>query len=475
MRFFNSRESGRGIRSTIPVLLGITALLTSSSTIQEYEIGQVGVTKGSFPNVLLISVDDLNDWVGVLQGHHNTLTPNIDRLARKGVVFTDAHASSPICGPSRAALLSGIRASTSGFHDNSSQFTAHPILMENENLPQFFKRLGYRTFSSGKVFHDYYPEFWDESIPKGPRMYNAGDPKLNELEITGIFDWGPLEIPDHEMDDYKMVQFGIDWLKASHKQPFFIACGIYLPHLPWYAPKEYFTPFPLESLIMPITNPHDSEDLPRTALSLINNSYQDLVRKLSPENQKKAVQSYLASTHFADAQVGRLLDALEKSSYADNTIVVLFGDNGNHHGQKSRWHKDTMWRESTRVPFIIYVPGAAGNGEICTRVTSLLDIYPTLADLLGVKAPLHLEGISLKPLLEDPGSEWNHAVITNRRPGQYAVRTSDWCYIRYQDGGEELYDRYNDPREWMNLADDSQYAGIKRKMAERIPGGGGVK
>ena len=445
-------------------VIGLSTLFSTGMSGTDLNQPQPRDKEVPLPNVILISVDDLNDWVGALHGHPNTLTPNMDRLARKGVVFTDAHASSPLCGPSRAALLSGIRASTSGFHDNNSSFSAHPVLMENENLPQFLKRMGYSTFSSGKVFHSYYPAFWDESIPKGGRMYSAGDPKLNGLEIPGIFDWGELDTPEEEMDDYKMVQFAIDRLRSLDDTPFFIACGIYLPHLPWYAPREYFKPFPRESIIMPEIKSDDSDDLPATALSMIYNNYQDLVRKLSPEAQRDAVRAYLASTHFADAQVGRLLDALDKSIHADNTIVVIFGDNGNHHGQKNRWHKDTLWRESTRVPLIIYVPGMAGNGKPCTRMASLIDIFPTLMDLLGETASDHLEGRSLKSLLENPAAVWEHAVITDRRPGQYAIRTGEWCYIRYNEGAEELYNRRNDPREWVNLAGEKKYDSIKKEL-----------
>jgi arylsulfatase A-like enzyme len=436
----------------------------------------VGVSSSAYaepaasrPNVLMISVDDLNDWVGALHGHPDTLTPNIDRLARKGVVFTDAHASSPLCGPSRAALLSGIRASTSGFHDNKSRFTAHPVLMDNENLPQFFKRQGYRTMGSGKIFHYHYPEFWDESLDKGPRMYKAGQPKRNGTDLIGIFDWGPLSRDDSEMDDYKMAQFAVDRLTRDYDEPFFLTCGIYLPHLPWYAPQAYFDKFPLDSITMPVVCPDDIDDLPPAALKVINLSYYEHVAALGPEISRQAVQAYLASVHFADAQVGRVLDALEQSSYRDNTIVVLFGDHGNHHGQKKKWHKDTLWRESTRAPLIIYAPGMTGNGTSCERMASLIDIYPTLAELVGAQPPKHLEGRSLKSLLDNPAQEWNHGVITNRRPGENSVRTEKWCYIRYSDGSEELYNREKDPHEWTNLAKNPEYLSVKKMMAEKLP------
>jgi len=417
------------------------------------------------PNVLFIILDDLNDWTGISEGHRNTLTPNIDRLASEGVAFLDAHASSPLCGPSRAAFLSGISAVTSGFHDNKSRFTENEVLMEIENLPQFFHRIGYSTYASGKVFHYHYPEFWDDSLDKGPRMYKAGQPKQNGLEIPGIFDWGPLPVPDEEMDDYKMAQFAIDRLNEEHNKPFFIACGIYLPHLPWYAPEEYFEPFPIDEILTPPVNPDDLNDLPAVALRMIQNNYQEVLDQLPPDALRAAVQAYLAATHFADAQVGRVLDALAASPYSEDTIVVLISDHGNHLGEKHRWHKDTLWRESTHTPFIIYAPGMSGNGHTSDRVTSLLDIYPTLADLIGEQPPPHLEGRSLVPLLENPDGEWPFGVVTHRRPGQASVRTEDWCYIQYEDGSEELYDRRNDPREWINLAGISQYEEMKNEVS----------
>lgn len=421
------------------------------------------------PNVLLISVDDLNDWVGALHGHPDTVTPNIDRLTARGVVFRDAHASSPLCGPSRAALLSGIRASTSGLHDNKSTFLEHPVLMENDNLPQFFKKAGYTTLASGKIFHYDFPQFWDESIPKGGRMYKSGQPKRNGADIPGIFDWGPLELSETEMDDYKMAQFAIDQLNREQDAPFFLACGIYLPHLPWYAPREYFKPFPLDSITMPQINPNDLDDLPRAAIQVTGPGYYDIIHALGPKMHKEAVQAYLASIHFADAQVGRVLDALDASPYRDNTIVVLFGDHGNHLGQKNKWHKDTLWRESTRCPLVFYVPGMNPAQHSCDRMASLLDIYPTLADLIRVPAPEHLEGRSLKPLLKNPARNWPHAVITNRRPGQTAVRTEPWCYIRYHDGSEELYNRKKDPREGNNLANNPEYQSVKDKLIKQLP------
>lgn len=420
------------------------------------------------PNALFIVSDDLNDWVGFMEGSRNAFTPNLDRLASQGVAFLDAHASSPLCGPSRAAFMSGMSAATSGFHDNDGKFSENELLTGRENLPQFFKGLGYRTMGAGKIFHYGYPEYWHEYLERGPRMYQAGDPKRNGFKIPGIMDWGPIELTEEEMDDYRMAQFAIDRLGREYDRPFFLACGIYLPHAPWYAPEEFFEPFPVDEILLPVENPEDHDDLPVRGRQMIRNSYQEIVEALGEEAHRDAVRSYLAAIHFADAQIGRILDALEESPHADNTIVVVFGDHGSHLGEKQRWHKDTLWVESTRTPLIIRAPGREGNGEASRRMASLLDLYPTLAELVGGEPPAHLEGRSLVSLLDDPDRSWPYAVVTHRRPGQVAVRTEDWCYIRYEDGGEEFYDRKADPGEWVNLAEISQYEVKKEEVSSWI-------
>jgi iduronate 2-sulfatase len=422
------------------------------------------------PNVLFIVLDDLNDWVGCLDGHPNALTPNIDKLARKGVLFTNAYASSPLCGPSRAAFLSGMRASTTGLYDNKGEYTKNQALVGCENLPQFFKRQGYATFGAGKIFHGYYPQFWDDSIGFGARMYQAGDPKLNQTDIPGIFDWGVIDRTDEEMDDYKMAQFTIDKLNQKHDKPFFLACGIYLPHAPWYAPRKYFDKFPLDEIKMPTVKSDDLDDIPVIGQRIAGMGSEYTARVYKYKSRlNEAVQAYLAACSFADAQVGRILDALEKSEYANNTIVVLFGDHGVHLGEKMKWHKDTLWAESARAPMIIYAPGYAGNGTECSRTVSLLDIYPTLVDILNRSISDKLEGNSLVPLLEDTDLEWNHPAITNRRKDQTSVRTEQWSYIRYEDGSEELYDIVSDPSEWYNLANDQSYKKVKMDLADYIP------
>lgn len=423
----------------------------------------------SRPNVLFIVIDDLNDWVGCLGGNPDSLTPNMDRLAAKGTLFRNAYASSPLCGPSRAAFLSGMRASTTGLYDNLSNFEDHQILLDYENLPQFLRRRGYLAYGAGKVFHGYYPQYWDDSIDKGGRLYQAGEPKKNGLDIPGIFDWGALDVPDEQMDDYRMAQFAIDKLSQEHEKPFFLACGIYLPHVPYYAPRAYFDKFPLDKLSMPVVKADDTADLPKEAIKVINPKYTEFIDKCGQDKLKEAVQAYLACVNFADAQVGRVLDALEQSPYAHNTIVVLLGDNGLHFGEKNKWHKDSLWAESSRVPFMIYDPRKNRNGKLCDRVVSLLDIYPTLAELTNSLPPSNLEGRSIVPLLEYPYRKWDYPAITNRRKDQTAVRTEKWCYIRYQDGTEELYDYETDRFEWYNLASDGKYTNIKTKLAAYIP------
>lgn len=418
-------------------------------------------------NVLFICLDDLNDWVGCIGGHPDTQTPNIDALGRRGIVFANAYCSSPLCGPSRAAFLSGMRASTTGMYDNLSKFSDHEELVSHTNLPQLFRQSGYAAYGAGKIFHHDYPGYWDEFLPRGPRLYNAGEPKRNGTNIPGIFDWGPLDRSDEDMDDYRMAQFAVDRLGMRHARPFFLGCGIYLPHAPWYAPRNYFDKFPMDSITMPVIKPDDLEDIPPVGRSISNPKYTQAVEETG--KQREAVQAYLACINFVDTQVGRILDALERSPARDNTIVVLFGDHGLHLGEKQKWHKDSLWAEAARAPLIIYAPGMRGNGLVCERPVSLIDLYPTLAELCGFQAPGNLEGHSLVKLLRDPSAEWEYPAITNRRKDQTSVRTQHWSYIRYQDGSEELYDIQADPYEWINLAGRGEYDAIKAELLAYVP------
>jgi arylsulfatase A-like enzyme len=300
-------------------------------------------------------------------------------------------------------------------------------------------------------------------------MYEAGQPKRNGLdEIPGILDWGPLEREDSEMDDYKMAQFAIDKLQKDYgDQPFFIGCGIYLPHVPWYAPQKYFDMYPIETVVRPLIKHNDLDDIPAPGIKAANVPYHDIIERTG--KQLEATQGLLASITFADTQVGRILDALEASPYNGNTIVVLWGDNGVHLGQKQHWNKDTLWREATHTPMMISVPKITEPGSVCNAVVGPFSLYPTLAELCEFDPPKEVEGRSIVPLLKDPTMDWPYPVIMARAKGQIAIRRNQWRYIRYENGSEELYNLDTDPYEWYNLANKAEYDEIKKELKKNIP------
>ncbi|MBI1390652.1 MAG: sulfatase-like hydrolase/transferase [bacterium] len=420
------------------------------------------------PNVLFIAVDDLNDWIGCLGGHPDTKTPNLDRLANRGVLFTRCYCSAPACNPSRASLLTGIRPSSSGVYLNSQPW--RPAMPDAVTLPMWFKQNGYSTAGRGKLFHggySYDPPAWDEYVKQGSNPEPPVKP-LNGIKNTAHFDWGPVDAADDDMDDFKVVEWGADFLNQKHDQPFFLACGLFRPHLPWYAPKKYFDEFPPETITLPNVNENDLDDVPPAGVKMAKPDG-DHRRVTETHNWRKAVASYLACIHFTDAMLGRLLDALEQSQYADNTIIVLWGDHGWHLGEKLHWRKFALWEEATRMPFIVSVPGSAQNGARCDRTVTLLDVYPTLVELCGLKTNPALEGVSLTPLLHDPRREWNRPAVTTYGRNNHSVRSERWRYIRYEDGSEELYDHDADPLEWTNLASDARFEPVRRDLSRWMP------
>ena len=419
------------------------------------------------PNVLFIAVDDLNDWTTFLGGYPNVKTPNLQRLADSGVFFTRAYCSAPACNPSRASLLCGVRPSTSGVYYNSNPWRAQ--MPQAVTLPQHFMAHGYKVHGAGKIFHGGFkdPQSWQVYFSR------PADPKPENRPVNGIpraahFDWGPVPVDDDAMADTAVVNFGINFLKEKHDKPFFLAVGLYRPHLPWYVPQKYFDMYPLDKIVLPEVKDDDLEDVPPAGVKMARPEG-DHANVLKYKQWEKAVQGYLASITYADAQLGRLLDALDRSGHAKNTVVVLWTDHGWHLGEKLHWRKFTLWEEADRVPMIFTVPGLTKAGTRCDRTVSLLDIYPTLADLCGLPVSKHLEGKSLRPLLADPSAAWERPVVTTYGRNNHAVRSERWRYIRYHDGGEELYDHENDPMEWTNLANDSQYAEVKKQLAGWLP------
>ena len=425
-------------------------------------------------NVLFISIDDLNDWIGCLGGHPDAKTPNLDRLAARGVLFTNSHCNAPLCNPSRASIMTGLRPSTTGIYDNGQPMRKSPVIAKATTVTQHFRAHGYDVMGGGKIYHTAYPDAasWDSYFPSQTKN-KPDDVRPQTVPANGIkgaanFDWGQVNVKDEEMGDAQVVAWASGELKKARTKPFFLACGIYRPHLPWYVPPRYFDAFVKGELKMPRVKDDDLDDVPPTGIKWAkpNGDHATVVKS---GKYRDAVQAYLACIHFADAQVGKLLDALDASPHAKNTIVVLWSDHGWHLGEKLHWRKFSLWEEATHNVLMMSAPGVTKPGGRCTRPVSLIDVYPTLCDLAGVPLRDELEGVTLRPLLTNPKAAWERPVVTTYFKDNHAVRSERWRYIHYADGGEELYDELADPQEWTNLAKKPEYAAVKQELSRWLP------
>lgn len=443
------------------------------------------------PNVVFLCVDDMKDWVNCLGGYEGTVhTPNIDRLARKGTLFTNAHCASPKCAPSRAAIMTGLRPSTTGLYDNGHWWM--PNLPDVVTIPMYFRNHGYRVVGAGKVFHhtagNHPPNQWDEfrrlTFQEDPWFrgvklnypwsehtpFPAGFPFSGVEGLGHENDWGPLPITKSDYDDARTTEFAVTFLRqqgGTAETPFFLACGLFRPHLPWYVPQKFFDMYPLEDIVLPKVQPDDVSDLPPEGREFAKARRRDFETIRAADRWKHAVRAYLASITCTDARIGRVLDAVDQSAQADNTIIVLWSDHGWHLGEKRHWHKSTLWEEATRVPLIVSAPGFTST--TCNRPVSLLDLYPTLNELAGLETIASHDGLSLVPLLRDPLAVWDRPAVIEFRRGNAAVRSDRYRYIRYQNGGEELYDHETDPHEWHNLAASVEHAKVRAQLSAWIP------
>ena len=463
--------------------LGLLIALGFSICLQAIDSAQP-----SKPNVLFIAMDDLNDWIGCMGGHPQTITPHLDRLAKSGVLFTNAHCPAPACNPSRSAIFTGRAPNVSGLYDNRQQMRE---IMPNEVLiPQYFRHHGYEARGSGKMLHYFIDaDSWDAYFPEAksenplPWTFYPSTRPVN-LPVGGPWqyvetDWAPLDVTVEEFGgDYSVTTYISDELGKKHEKPFFLACGIYRPHEPWFVPEKYFQPFPLASIELPPGyKANDLDDVPPTAVRRAKNRYFAHIQKNA--QWKQGIQGYLASIHFADAMLGRVLDALESGPNHDNTIVVLWSDHGWQLGEKEHWQKYTGWRAVTRVPLMIRVPkgitstlfDGTEDQSICEAPVNLLSLYPTLLELCGLPANDTCDGPSLLPLLRDvKNSDWKHSSMTFlSNPGDYSVSGRRYRYIHYADGSEELYDIQTDPYEWDNLASNPNFEKTLVAMRRKAP------
>jgi len=457
------------------------------------------------PNVLFVSVDDLNNWTEPLGGHPQAQTPNLQKFANQSVNFTNAYCTSPSCNPSRTALLTGKHPHVTGLYTNP-QIWRH-VLPDEVTLPEYFRQAGYWVGGAGKIFHNNMPDprSWDEYFPSkikhmpeyylpaydstsNSKYFTKTDNEIREDDPKGVtfnmpvfkrmyvaFDFEPLPFETNQTGDYSSVKWVSDQFKKEHDKPFFLACGLYRPHLPWYVPQEFYNKFPLDEVQLPKIYVEDWNDLPDAAKKTASRgAYHKHV--IEARLWKNAVQGYLASINYADYLVGQLLQELEDSEYANNTIVVIYSDHGWQLGEKQHWRKFALWENVINTVLMIRVPeGAMGlpsggqNGSICHQNVSLVDLFPTLTELCGLNPKEGITGHNLVPLLKSPSRKWNHPVITSLGDNHYSIIKDVWHYINYDDSEEELYNLDEDPEEWSNLAGDDSYNNIKKQLKEIIP------
>lgn len=505
-------------------LLVLTLLLLASMSITAGE--NIPAPVIAKPNILFIAIDDLNDWVGYLDGHPNTKTPNLDRLAARGVYFTNAYTVSPICGPSRASVLTGMRPETTGVYNNKGMYKNY--VPDAVALPKLLKDNGYYVMGAGKInhamgmvvpenYHVYGPDAgaiggpftWQElSLTPGEKVERKDILGQNIAEESGIinniypgkivargslsatlplngidntldrpfngyntFDWGPVDVADDEMPDGKIAKWATEQLRKKYNAPFFLGLGFYRPHQPFYAPKKYFEAFADEDITLPEVKSNDLSDLSASALHYAHFPWSGSFKRVQKHDAwRDGVLGYLASIHFVDAQVGRVLDALDASVYKDNTLIVLWSDHGWELGEKEHWGKHSPWEGSIRVPLILVPPKNVPLKQGAQHsFASLLDIYPTIVDYAGLTLGKQLEGRSLKALVSGTQDKVRDYHVTTLGRASYALRIQEWKFIRYYDGSEELYNLAQDPNEWTNLASLQRYKSKLSSYRKMLP------
>jgi len=432
-------------------------------------------------NVLLIAVDDLDNHLGCY-GDPLVQSPNIDRLARRGVRFDRAYCQFPLCSPSRTALLTGLRPDSTRVYDLQTHFrTTVPDVV---TLPQHFKNKGYFVARVGKLYHygvprDIGTDGLDDPLSWTTVRNPKGRDKAEENLITNLtpgrglgssLSYLAADGTDEEQTDGMVATEAVKLMEQGKDGPFFLAVGFFRPHCPFVAPKKYFDLYPLNKIPLPVHSPGDTTQYPREAFFTYPFNW-----GLNEAQRREAIQAYYASITFMDAQVGRVLDALDRLGLADNTIVVLWSDHGYLLSEHGQWMKQSLFEESARVPMIVAAPGVKGNGAASPRTVELQDIYPTITDWCRVGTPAHVAGNSLLPLLSNPKKVWSQPAITqvarNNGMGR-SIRTERWRYSVWENGqgAEELYDHDKDPYELKNLAKEPALAEIKGKLRRRLLG-----
>ena len=446
-------------------------------------------------NILFIVADDLNAWIGALGRHPDVSTPNIDALAARGTLFTQAYCAAPYCNASRMSVFTGCLPSTTGVYQNEPLWDVpgrRPVFLE------LLRKAGYYTVGAGKVFHGVFdyaaagrdgareakwreienrPFLWDEFFTNGPEPLPAERPmnKLFDFSNFGSvpamyhhFDWGPL--PDSQSDllpDAHVARAVSNFLRAPAREPFFCAAGFYKPHLPWHAPQRFFDLYDPDQIALPFVKQNDLDDVPEIGRKWAL-SPRDHELVTGQDQWRDAVRGYLAAISYCDHVIGEVVSALETSGQADRTTIVLWGDNGFHLGEKLHWRKFALWEEATRVPLIVVPPRGTQHRRVHEPV-SLIDIFPTILDLCGLPQQPGIDGDSLAPFLNAAAPPRARPTLMTWGRGNHSVRSSHWRLTRYSDGSEELYDHRTDPFEWTNLAQVLEFGPIAAELRTWFP------
>ena len=452
-------------------------VLISFLIITCYVFGQDRVYQGEVPNVVFIMASDLNDWVGAMDGHPNAKTPNIDRLAKRGMLFTNAYVASPDKGPSRMAILSGMNPSTTGLYRGMMNMRSH--IGSQQTLPQYFKDYGYTTYRSGNIGNPNSApdaESWSFSYPSAKQhspKFTMPDSFGSKVVASNRWQIAAIDGDDSKFDDSLVADWAIDQIKLEQEAPFFLAVGFSHARLPWVAPKKYFDLHPLESIRLPRVKDTDLNDVSDYAKSskVARDSYQKHEQFSNIDTWKKKVQAYLASVSYLDAQVGRVVSALENSKYGRNTLIVFCSDNGFHLGEKQMWNRYSLWDEATKVPLIIAGGKKLGlpKGKKIEKPIGLVNIYPTVVSICDLPRNVNLDGDDMTKFIFDNSFEWKKPALTTISENNHALVSDKWKYILWSDGSEELYDRENDPDEWVNLADSEKFTPEKDKLSWYFP------